>query len=213
MTSHAPNGEKFFFFYALALFLAVVIGFPAHYLVNGAALQDHLRPLLHVHAVLMGGWFSLLVLQTGLIGRGAIELHKTLGVASLILVAAMIPVGMLVSYQNMVRTDDALVLNVNIVNIATFSLLYGSALLFRSVPKFHKRMMLYAGLSLMLPAFARWTFALNINDLFGVSMWSVFAVAVPMRDFAVDRTGLKFSLLGLFAMVAQFMVIATLAFG
>lgn len=213
MASESANSEKFFFFYALALFLMVLIGFPAHYLVNGASWQDYLGPLLHVHAVLMGGWFSLLVLQTGLIGRGAIGLHKTLGLASLVLVAAMIPVGLLVSYQNLVRTDDPLILNVNIVNFVAFSLLYGSALIFRNIPKFHKRLMLYASLSLVFPAFARWTYALNISEMLAIPMFFVFAVALPIRDLVVDRSGLKFSLIGFAAMIAQFIVIVFVAFG
>jgi hypothetical protein len=177
----APQGERFFFFYALALFAIVVIGFPVHALLDPEDLPP-IRPLLHVHAVALGLWYALLVLQTFLIGARRVAIHKALGAASLLLVPVMIATGLTVSYQNMVRTEDATILIANTGNCTMFLLFYGSALALRGRAKAHKRFMLFAAVALMLPAFARIGYVLDLPELAVLPMWLAFLIAIPVYD-------------------------------
>ena len=180
------RGERFFFFYSLVLFAIVVTGFPLHAILNA----DHLppmRPLLHAHALLMGGWFALIVIQTGLIGRGNTALHKTLGAFSPILVAAMLPVGIWVSYENMLRTGAPQIYYVNCINAAFFTLYYVMALNWRTTPDLHKRFMMLASLSLMFPALARIGYVLHLNPFAVLPMWLALLFTLPAYDLIRER--------------------------
>ncbi|MFT7171516.1 MAG: hypothetical protein ACI80K_004670 [Paracoccaceae bacterium] len=182
----AQRGERFFFVYSMALFLIVVTAFPIHALVN----RDHLppiRPMLHLHALLLGSWYALMVLQTGLIGRGRIGLHRSLGLASLLLVASMLPTGIWVSYENMLRTGNSHILIANSASVTVFLIFYGLGLAKRTEAALHKRFMLYAGLALMLPAFGRVTYIFELSPFMVLPMWLVFLLAVPVYDLITER--------------------------
>ena len=180
-TLTAPKGERFFFFYALALFAIVVIFFPAHALFDSEDLPP-IRPVLHVHAVSMGLWYALLVLQTALIGAGRVAVHKGLGAASLLLVPVMLGAGLTVSYDNMVRTGENTILIANSANVTLFLVFYGSALALRSRAKVHKRFMMFAAVALMLPAFARVGYVLDLPDMAVLPMWLAVLIAIPIYD-------------------------------
>ncbi len=177
----APKGERFFFLYALALFAIVVIFFPAHALFDSEDLPP-IRPVLHVHAVSMGLWYALLVLQTALIGAGRVGVHKALGAASLLMVPVMLGTGLTVSYDNMVRTGENTILIANSGNVIMFLIFYGSALALRSRAKVHKRFMLFAAVSLMLPAFARVGYVLDLPVMAVLPMWLAALIAIPIYD-------------------------------
>lgn len=184
--SQTVRGERFFFFYSLVLFAIVVTGFPLHAIVNA----DHLppiRPMLHVHALLMGGWFALIVVQTGLIRSGQYALHKTLGAASLVLVIAMLPSGIWVSYENMLRTGAPQILYVNTLNATFFALYYLMALKWRTTPALHKRFMMLASLSLMFPALARVGYVLDLNPFAVLPMWLALLFTLPAYDLIRER--------------------------
>ena len=177
----APKGERFFFLYALALFAIVVIFFPAHALFDSEDLPP-IRPVLHVHAVSMGLWYALLVLQTALIGAGRVGVHKGLGAASLLLVPVMLGTGLTVSYDNMVRTGENTILIANSANVTLFLVFYGSALALRSRAIVHKRFMMFAAVALMLPAFARVGYVLDLPELAVLPMWLAVLIAIPVYD-------------------------------
>ncbi|RKR02958.1 hypothetical protein [Maricaulis maris] len=180
------RGERFFFFYALALFAIVATAFPLHALVNGDELPP-LLPHMHVHAVSMGLWFALMMGQTSLIGRGNYGLHKTLGVSSLALVPVMLGTGLYISWENLVRTGDNTILIANIANAAVFLVFYSAALLNRAKAALHKRFMLFAGLALMFPAFSRVTYILHVDVYLVLPMWLAFLLAVPVYDLITQR--------------------------
>ena len=58
-----------------------------------AGQRAPVHPVLHVHAVLMGSWLLLLLVQATLMAAGRSALHKLLGMVSLAYVPAIIVVG------------------------------------------------------------------------------------------------------------------------
>lgn len=189
-------GERFFFFYSLALFLIVAVFFPLHALVN----RDHLppiRPLLHAHAILLGGWFALVVVQTWLIGRGRAALHMKLGTASIILVLLMIPLSVRVSYDNMLRTDAPQIFYGSITNVSFFAIYYTLALIFRKAVPLHKRFMMLASLSMMMPALARVGYVFELNPFAVLPMWLALLLALPAYDLLSERRIRTANLIGL----------------
>ncbi|KPP82574.1 MAG: hypothetical protein HLUCCA04_00520 [Oceanicaulis sp. HLUCCA04] len=158
----SQRGERFFFVYSLVLFGIVAVFFPLHALVNADYLPP-IRPVLHIHAVLTGSWFALIVLQTWLIGQGRTGLHKALGASSIVLVLAMLPTGVWVSYENFQRTGAAQIFYSNCVNVTFFALYYAMALNWRKTAALHKRFMMLASLSIMFPALARVGYVFDLN--------------------------------------------------
>ncbi|WBQ11047.1 hypothetical protein L2D01_04500 [Hyphomonadaceae bacterium ML37] len=164
------RGERFFFYYSFVLFGIVAVFFPLHALLNADKLPP-MRPLLHLHAILTGSWFALIVFQTWLIGQNRASAHKALGVASLLLVSVMLPSAIWVSYDNMMRTGAPQIFYGNCVNTAFFTLYYLMALNWRKKASLHKRFMLLASLSIMFPALARIGYVFDLNPFTVLPMW------------------------------------------
>lgn len=203
------RGERFFFFYSLTLFLIVLIFFPLHALINSDYLPP-VRPLLHVHAIALGSWYALIAVQAGLIGTGRAGLHMTLGKASLVLVAIMLPLGVWVSYENMVRTGAPQIFLVNSVNVAVFAIYYAMAMVWRKTGALHKRFMMLASLSLMLPALARVTYVLHLDPYAALPMWLVLLFALPAYDLIRERKIKTASVVGLILSVVYIGVLMSI---
>lgn len=87
--------DRWIFFFVAALMFAVALaGFVPKSLEKIAAIEAGTRapfPLvLHFHAVMMGSWLSLLLVQTGLAATGRRNWHRGLGVAGFVLIPAVL---------------------------------------------------------------------------------------------------------------------------
>jgi hypothetical protein len=87
--------DRWIFVFMAALFVAVtLLGFiPDSIGIVGAVRAGQrppLPPILHFHAVLMGSWLVLLLVQATLVALGRTAWHRKLGLASLILLPAII---------------------------------------------------------------------------------------------------------------------------
>lgn len=96
--------ERWVFVFMAALYIAVALtGFIPSSLGKLAAVEAGFRApfsaFAHVHALLMGSWLILLLVQSGLVAVGRTQWHKQLGIVSLLLVPAMVVVGAMVATQ------------------------------------------------------------------------------------------------------------------
>src|ERR1051326_9408011 len=82
---------------AVLILITVFIGFLPDSFLKIAAIRAGERPAfppaLHVHAVLMGSWLTLLLAQTTLMATGHRGWHKQLGLVSLVLAPAIVVAG------------------------------------------------------------------------------------------------------------------------
>lgn len=90
--------DRWIYVFMAAFFLATTFaGFIPDSFERVAAIRAGQRfpfpPVLHVHAVLMGAWLLLLLAQTSLVATGRRRLHRKLGVASVVLVPAIVIAG------------------------------------------------------------------------------------------------------------------------
>jgi hypothetical protein len=119
--------------------------------------------VVHLHAAVMASWVSLLAVQATLSLAGRMDLHRKLGLASLV-VGPLVLIALLA--VTIVRQNDAAgtpaapivnnILFVQIRAILLFPTFFIWALLTRrTVPGTHKRMMLLATLMLLDAALAR----------------------------------------------------------
>lgn len=171
----AHDAERWiFFFMAALLFVTVLVGFIPSSIEKVAAVRAGQRAafpaVLHVHAVLMGSWISLLLAQTTLIATRHRAIHRKLGVVAVVLMPAMVVTGFLLvpeTFRSVWALDPSVVpetviaeAKASISNIALMQIRVGvmfpifvtwALLVRRRDPAMHKRLMILASL-LPLPA-------------------------------------------------------------
>jgi hypothetical protein len=93
-----------YFWIAIGMIVTMLAGFYFTYfgpLARGT--YPEVSPLVHVHGITFFAWYLLLAAQAALVRARAVKLHRTLGLATIVLGVLMIGVGFIVS---VVRVDD-----------------------------------------------------------------------------------------------------------
>jgi hypothetical protein len=158
------------FYSSMALVMALIVfaGFaPTYYLrayfggpvtVSGST---SLTPLTHLHGVLFTGWVLLFLVQTALVARGRVALHRRLGLAGVVLAAAMIAVGVSTAISGAARglapagVDPLVFLIIPLSDMLLFGGFVAAAAWQRRNREAHKRLMLLAYVSIIVAAVAR----------------------------------------------------------
>ncbi len=169
-------------------------------------------PLVVFHAVCMVGWLGLLASQSLLAARYRLAAHKSIGRASVVLVAAMLASGAVISWRIGLELGRPEVTIVNLAAFATFVPLYSAAVWFarRRDIKAHRQAMLIATLALMTPAYARVVQVLGLPDPVAIGVQPPITIAIACAyDWVLHGqitratiTMLAFSLAVVLAMVA-----------
>jgi hypothetical protein len=166
------NSERRFFTgMAAAMLGTVLIGFaPTYYLfpwmhavtARGVAAGANLTPLVHVHAALFSTWILLFLAQTGLVSAQRVDLHRSLGFASLFLAPAVFVAGVWLAIDSGRRgstppawPNAEAFLPVPLVSIVLFAGFVAAGIYFRRRPDYHKRLMLLGTMAMLVPALAR----------------------------------------------------------
>jgi hypothetical protein len=153
-----------FFYIAMAWVAAgaALAGFSTTYFIPLAGASFEGPAVAHVHGLLFFSWLSLLIVQTALIRRGKMRLHRRLGVAALPLAAAMAVSGIGVGLYAVGRDlssgtgDFAYSQLIGVVAAMLIFLAYVLiALATRKRPDWHKRMILLATIAILWPAWFR----------------------------------------------------------
>lgn len=175
---------------AIVLFLMIVVGFwPSYYgpLVRGAADAPW---ILHLHGVIYIGWMLLLVAQTVLAARGRIRAHRTAGNYGIALGTAVFVMGLLVSFVAPVMTynagtrtlDEAAgFLLIPLGDMVLFGALFFPAVIYRSKPEVHKRLMILATIAIAFAAIFRMQ-ALGLPLNAGLVLWFALPIACMIYD-------------------------------
>jgi hypothetical protein len=157
------QGKYFFMVMAGVFCVVAVAGFvPSYQAAYSGAFQFHW--FVHVHGAIMAAWFGVFFMQTMLIKKGNLKLHRQLGLGSVGLgVLVWLSMG-IVSYRVLIgfpahvhRLQDimwaALWVQVSAMNL--FGLLFGWAVLARKDAAVHKRLLYLAMLVLLQAAVGR----------------------------------------------------------
>ena len=173
----AVRKERWFYFWLVTLItVSVFVGFTQTYL-PPAPFAESDAPLpvaVHIHGVSFLAWYALLVFQAALVLRGAVRLHRAVGVASLVLVVVMVATGLFVVA---VRMESGLTegdpfwaaFSLAILsNLILFVGFFAAAIAHRRRPDEHRRYMLLAAATGSGAAQFR-----NYMALFGPGMMAV----------------------------------------
>ena len=180
----------FFFASAVAMAAIVVLGFGTQWAMGRSTFRA--PPMLHVHGLVFLGWTILYVVQSGLVARGSVALHKRLGWLGAVLATAMVPLGTFMTVA-MVRRgatpfffEPAYFLIMNPVSVLTFGALVAAAIVNRRRTAWHRRLMFCAQAFVIGPAFGR---LLPMPLLAPYAGWAVFAalMVLPAIGIWADR--------------------------
>ena len=186
------------FFSAMAIFSigAVFLGFARTYYLAGI-YHAHLRDaLIAVHGAAFTAWIVLFALQTGLVARRRVALHRRLGVFGAVLAVAMIGLGLTAATESLALgfappgfPFGARVFYVRpVFAITTFAVLVGAALWVRSNAAAHKRLMLLATIALLGAAVGRWPFDIirRVPPLINAIL-DLMVMSIAVFDYSVLR--------------------------
>lgn len=101
-TPRAHAIDRWIFVGMAAWFIAIVlIGFVPDSIMKVGMVKAGARPpfpiVMHMHAVLMGTFLTLLLAQTWMVATGRNALHKQVGIAAFVLVPAIVVVGLILA--------------------------------------------------------------------------------------------------------------------
>lgn len=153
--------HQFFTGTAILMVITVVIGFAPTYFLAGMFRAPLPSAIIHVHATIFIGWLFLLIAQTSLVSARRVDLHRKLGIFSVIYAGVMVILGLLAATDTLVRNNDKFGRDPRVFyltptsEIAVFGILIAFAFYYRKVPAVHKRFIYVANAALMLPAIAR----------------------------------------------------------
>jgi hypothetical protein len=176
-----PKTARSRFHVGLALFMAAIVitGFWPSYF--GPMLRGNMtRPMvIQLHGLVFTGWMALLVLQVTLAARGKVQLHRRVGrwgiaYGCLVLVMGLAaglaaPVMHLASGE-WTRDRAAGFLLTTLGDMVLFGAFFSAAVVYRSRPEIHKRLIVAATVALLFAAVGRMHFAsLAVRELVWLS--------------------------------------------
>ena len=160
--SAAPLRQPHFYRVAALLAIAVMVaGFaPSFYLKHWFHKPPALTLLLVVHGVVMTAWLVLFLVQAQLGSMRNLRMHRRLGVAGIVLAAAVFVAGTTVAITgarlgHSPGPPPLQFLAIPLMDMVVFAILAGSALHFRRRTDIHKRLMLLAAVGILTAAVAR----------------------------------------------------------
>ncbi len=193
----AASPRQRVFYTAMALLIAayVLYGFGRSY---AASLAPPGLPFwVHLHGAVMATWIVLFAVQAALVRRRSLPLHRTLGLASIGLVVAMVPLGIATDLLAIRRSavppffTPAAMFAADATDMLLFAGLFTWALLLRHRRDWHKRLLLCATVLLTWPAIGRLgpLHAFGLARIIPISIGLLIALALvgPLYDLATRR--------------------------
>ena len=126
--------------------------------ISGATV---LTPLMYVHGAVFTAWVVLFLVQTALVSSRRVAVHRRLGIAGVILAAAMVVVGLRTAITAAAKgsappgLDPLAFMLVPFTDMVLFTLFVSTAFVKRRDREAHKRLMLLAYVSIITAAIVR----------------------------------------------------------
>jgi hypothetical protein len=183
---------------AVGVALIVFAGFARSYYLRSLFNQPPLTGLVHLHGAVMTSWFLLFIAQARLVAAHRVDWHRRLGILCVVTAASVVVTGVAVMVATTAREVQAhpdsgvaakylSLLGFNLCILLTFALLFVGALVARRRPDVHKRLMLLASLTLLLPAVARLIHPLVNSHVVASLVFDTCVLACVALDTARHR--------------------------
>lgn len=163
------------FFQAMAILFLVltVVGFAPTFFLRPWFESSPLPLRLHIHGFFTTLWVVIFLVQTVLLAQRRVALHRRMGMLSIAVAGGFVVSGFAILFFLAAGYPDngwelATISSVvwgNIAGLTLFSVFFGVGIALRARAQIHKRMMLFATLSMMGPPLVR----IGHSDLFRIS--------------------------------------------
>ena len=145
---------------AVLTLLLIFAGFARTYYLKGMFASPALPPLVHLHGLVMTGWFVLFLVQAMLVATHRTAVHRRLGIVGAVWALMVLVVGLATAIHGARRgftpgPPPLVFLVVPVMDLVVFAALIGTALLNRHRPDIHRRLMLLGTIGLLAPAIGR----------------------------------------------------------
>lgn len=165
MTGATPAGplrkrNRFFVWIAVAMLAAVALGFGPTFYLRPLSDRPPLPEHVVLHGIVMTCWYLLLFAQALLIDRGRTDLHRKLGMVGIVLATAVFATGVQVNLALPGRVPEEHLPQVmafataGVAGMLAFPPLIALVVAFRRRPATHKRLVFWAFVVTVGPAFA-----------------------------------------------------------
>ena len=160
----AASDRRFYTGVAIGTALIIFAGFAQTYYLKGLFRTPPLRPLLHIHGLIMTTWFVLFFVQVRLVAAHRTDLHRRLGVAGAVVAGLVLVVGTAVALsqghlhliKNETSSEPPLIfLTIPLGGLLLFGTFVATAIFLRRRPDYHKRLMVLSCLSILPPGIDR----------------------------------------------------------
>jgi|SRR6185295_11700486 len=144
-----------------ALLAGLMIGFAKTFFLRRLFDVPLMPPYLYVHGIVLTTWFALVVAQTWLVAAHRTELHRRLGIATVVVAVLVIPISAFVVVHAAQRAQGAItpLLRLEVVgdllSLVWFAGFVAAGVYFRRRPDVHKRFMVASCFTIYGPVFAR----------------------------------------------------------
>lgn len=163
LSTRRYRGRVFFVGIAVLMLFVVALGFGKSFFLRPAFTDKPLPVYLIVHGITMTAWFLLFLIQATLVSARRTDLHRKLGVFGLGLAAGVVVTAIVVNL-NLVpralasglvsRPEDAAAFALgSLSSLIPFVILVALAVAQRRKPQVHKRLMFWAFVWMLGPAF------------------------------------------------------------
>lgn len=168
-----------FLFAHVFLLCVVLVGFGRSFYLRGLFSTKPLPQMLTLHGIALTLWFGLAVVQGLVVLKGYRQWHRKLAWIAIPVVLAVLLSGALVNANvarqiTSPRDPENMFVWGNFMSLLSFLLLVGAGVALRRRLVAHRRLMLFASLAIIGPAFARFAFWPVIG--LGIVAAPIFAV-------------------------------------
>jgi hypothetical protein len=175
---------------AMACLITAIVGFGPTYFFKPFHPSPPLPPLLHVHGMVFTAWLVLLIVQSGLVRSGRVELHQRLGILGALLAASMVVLGISVAISGARRGTSA----DGMAPLAFMIFPLGQTVMFggfvaaglwkRRQPEIHRRFILLASITILTPAISR---IVDKRSVLAMFLTLSFVVVAMIHDWRSRR--------------------------
>lgn len=199
---------KTFLFAHIALLAIVLIGFARTFYLRSLFLVTPLPTLLQLHGVALTMWFALVVLQAGLVMKGQRQWHARIAWLAIPVILCVVLSGIAVNMRVALDIESAdspenMFVWGNFMSLASFVILVSAGVLLRRRYVAHHRLIFFASLAIIGPAFARFAFwpfvglGLVFAPIFAIAGMLLLIVLAVAYDVATSRRVQAATLAGL----------------
>jgi len=206
----------------LFLFSVVLVGFGRTFYLRPLFLDHSLSFTLICHGVLLTAWFGFVVLQGLLVLKRRRSWHARVAWLGIPVVAGVLVTGTLVNLHvaheiESARSPENMFVWANFMSLVSFALLVASGIKFRGSPSTHQRLIFFASISIIGPAFARFAFwpvvglGLNFAPAFAMAGMLVLILCAVAYDLARSRRVMRATVAGLAGVITPLIAGTALA--